>query len=967
LVTITYDVNTGAEDAEADELYDPGNLTISVLSADGAVDDVDGVATQVLSDLATATIVDTEPSADVTATVTIGGVETELLPITVDDEALYAELVDGDAADVEASLAERNSVAETLRDDLVTLINSNYSTLSASNGDNVGELLITSSVLGGDLPTITLTANDASLAAADSDDSQNVTGVTRTFTVGAVSEVRSLTIEGTYEAGDTFQVLIDGQDYGTVTAAGSNAASATAIAAAINTVLGDDTATSVGDRVTVTAPTEGVALPDINVIAGDAGSGDTDVAHAIVTQNAEKVGETTTVTASDASVSGSQFVGAEQVWLKGSASASTNLTVTGDQVAGLSGVTGIDGATYTLGTASTLAISGATTDAEGDGANVKGGGTTLNIIGTGSTGFTLVETNTTDKMASLAVSTSGSTVLNVAGLTALETISQSGEGGLTINGVTNDVYDIMGGAGADKLTLATATAVDNEATSADETVNASLTSGDGGDTVVVTVSGAGDTDVDSGAGNDTIKVNHTATGNVTISAGDGDDTVWLQTGTGELTAKATVDGGDGVDTLALDGDTSYTTGDYTKLGSYATGFEKLTFFGATAASGASAFDASKVPMAAYTVSTGSNYFQEVAGGTAFVNIPIVRAATDYLGAITNYGSDEVEITTADYEADTDATDDDYDANYGQDISITHSTFATAIGATTYDVYASDVSLTIASIGSSKAAESSAQDVVVTGQMETISVILASARGTKAAADNGDAEYMAEFTITTDPTPGDDAMQGLTSITVVGSGVVTIDTSYDGDDAADSTTAQLTMINLAGMTDFEDLNYLGKSQSGTFVNKSTSTITLNDEVAEEVMLGGADDTVDTNSTVEAYDTITGFSLVATAITTDDDDVIDEAVSDTLDIDTATDNSTATGGAADQFVADDNAYSSLDAALLAISVDPDDDNVVFHAEGNTYVYQDDGDNELNDADLLVELVGIYDLDQLVNAII
>jgi len=1013
---ISYPANAGAEAA----LYNPGDLSLAVLNADGEVENTTFDSTKVTTSLPSA--VTTAGDLTTAIRVEINGTNYDLGNVTIEAANYYASVDDGEGEDDSATdAAERVDVANQIRNLVKAKVNEVLgATVTASNGDEQGELIVTGTSLGQATPSINVfqTATKTSVSSIDADDTQAVAAVSKTLATGAVAMKQQIDFADS-AAGDTFQLVIDGASYGTTTigAEEGDADIAKSIAANLNSILGDGSAIAVGASVTITALNAGTPLPNITLIdsnptvaaaeaggefssavvnyinakasvlglliaaaEGEAFASDdaltadeaaalnaTEWSSSIVRQNAVAVGSTTTVTTTAATVSGSQFSGAEQVWLKGAASNATNLTVSGAQVAGLNGVTGIDGQTYTLGTASTLAISGATTATDKT-ANVKGGGTTLNIIGTGTSGFSITETNTTDKMEALAVDTSGSTVLTVSGLSVLETITQSGKGGLTINSPANTVYSVTGGEGADKLTIATATAKDNVSTSKDETVNATLDGGAGNDTIVVTVSGAGNSVIYGGTGNDTIKVSHTATGNVTVEAGGGNDTVWLQTGTGELTAKATVDGGDGIDTLALDGDTSYTTGDYTKLATYATSFEKITFFGATAASGASAFDASKVPgVVAYTVSTGSNYFQEVANGTAFVNIPIVRTATDYLGALTNLGSTAVVITTADYEADTKATDEVYDANYGQDISITSSTLTALAGGTqTYTVSASDVSLTIAAIGGATSAASAAQDVTLKGDMETVTVILSSARGaTKTAAGNGSTEYMAKFTIDTDPTDGNDAMQGLTSIRVLGSGVVVIDTSGDANDTNDLDALNLKLIDLSGMTDFEDLNYKGESQSGSYSNKATSTITLNADVAEEVLLGGAKDTVDTNSSVDYMDTITGFSLNATADETDGDDVVDTATSDVLDIETSVDNTAGNN----KFVTNDEAFSSLDAALLELAAITTDgkQNVVFHAEGNTYVFAGDRDGELDADDLLVELVGTYDLDLLVNAIV
>jgi len=158
-----------------------------------------------------------------------------------------------------------------------------------------------------------------------------------------------------------------------------------------------------------------------------------------------------------------------------------------------------------------------------------------------------------------------------------------------------------------------------------------------------------------------------------------------------------------------------------------------------------------------------------------------------------------------------------------------------------------------------------------------------------------------------------------------------------------------------MTAFADLDKDGESENGTngYNNTSTSTVTLNDAVAETLKLGAAKDTVNTKSTVEFMDSIEGFQLAATADTTDADDTVDVDVSDVLDI----------VGANHVIVADDTAYSSLDAALLGLSATANK-KAAFHADGNTYIYINDNNQVLDNGDTLVELVGTYDLDLLVN---
>ena len=842
---------------------------------------------------------------------------------------------------------------------LVDTLNTTIGTGSASvsvvkTADAIGQIekVVFSSITAGSTSTLAVAYGTATVTTAALDGTVTA-GEIAALVKGAINSVAGSAVASI--VGD--DVIVTGAVAGAdLPAISVTASTATDVTSTVSQVRASAVEQSTS-TVTVTAPVAGTPLPNITL------SGST------VAESAQNIGLlTSTTTAGTASVSGSQFVGAEQVWLKGSASNDTNLTVSGAQVAGLNGVTGIDGQTYTLGTASTLAISGATT-ATGKTANVKGGGTTLNIIGTGSTGFSLTETNTTDKMAALAANTSGSTVLTVAGLSALETVTQSGAGGLTLSdtGLTK-VHTVTTGAGADKITMATDTAVDNVATAKDETVTAAVNTGGGADTLVLKLDGAGLATANTGAGDDTIKVNNDSTfsGTLTVDAGEGNDTIWLQSGFAELSSKVTVDGGAGTNTLALAGDTAYVSGDYTKLTTYASNIDALTFFGAVGSS--TAVDGSKLGgIKTFTVTTGTNKFAKVVDGSSFTNTVIVRAATDYLGEITNTGSTAVTIDTADYTADTLATDEIYDAVYGQDVSITNAALTGGSLATTYTVTASDVTIVGASIGGAATA-SAKSNVVLAGQMETATVVLSSARGTTT---NAAAEYMSTFTITTDPTTGNDAMQGLKSIVVAGSGVVVIDAADDANTGSDSTAANLKVINLAGMTDFEDLDVDGDPTSDTYTNLSTSTLTLNKLVAETVTLGGALDTVITNSTPDEMDSIVGFSLVATAITTDEDDLVDYKTSDVIDI-PGTDYSTAdndadgSAGSSTTFVKDETAYVSKDAGLLELAKTANK-AAVFHAEGNTYIFINDADTELDSDDTVIELVGTYDLDQLINVII
>jgi hypothetical protein len=139
---------------------------------------------------------------------------------------------------------------------------------------------------------------------------------------------------------------------------------------------------------------------------------------------------------------------------------------------------------------------------------------------------------------------------------------------------------------------------------------------------------------------------------------------------------------------------------------------------------------------------------------------------------------------------------------------------------------------------------------------------------------------------------------------------------------------------------------------TGVNQSTTTIFGNPNAAEEILLGGAKDQILLDgSTAGAMDSVTGFTLVATksdsevANTVLSDEILHEGDTYAFDIDAS--------------------YSSLTEAVLELAATAEDAHI-FHADGNTYIFNDGGNNEYDDADLLIELTGTYDLTLLANLI-
>ena len=123
--------------------------------------------------------------------------------------------------------------------------------------------------------------------------------------------------------------------------------------------------------------------------------------------------------------------------------------------------------------------------------------------------------------------------------------------GSVINGTTGSVATIKGGSGDDTLTIATATAKDDAATAADETVSALVEGGAGDDniTIATATKGTGTTTVDAGEGDDTVTLNSDGSGKLSVNLGEGDDSFKV---TGGAVSKGdTIDGGAGTDTVQL--------------------------------------------------------------------------------------------------------------------------------------------------------------------------------------------------------------------------------------------------------------------------------------------------------------------------------------------------------------------------------------------------------------------------------
>jgi S-layer protein len=855
-----------------------------------------------------------------------------------------------DATKAAAQVVTENNVRTAVNAQLVTVLGDAY---TIGSSDESGEIKITSKLAGQTAPSLSLTARDSTtdLLSVDATDAATVANKVTSSTNAAVSQQIKYTVAGpAVAANESIALFIDGVSYGNVTWATNGAAyAATALAAAINGVLGDGVAVSVGGSVTVTAPTAGTMLPAIQV-AGDVGQ----VARADIRANVALAEATST--SGDAAIAASSFGGAEQIWLKGDSN-TTNVSGVTTQTIGLSGIASMDNeVNYGATTASgSIVINGAKGALSVKGAKL----TTLNVSGTGSTGVTLTDGSSTDTIETLNVNASGTMKLTTTAMTDLTAVVSSGKGGLVLT--SGGLETITTGEGADSVTASLATVKDNANTAADETKTATVSTGDGADTVVVSTSGTGNTTVETGEGSDTVKVTGLGSGDNQIELGAGNDTAWLATGLAEVSATNVVDAGAGDDTLDITGKATYTAGDYTRYKVGALNFEKVIFTG-VAAGNTTAVDASKLAgIQSFQFNAGTNnQIEEVSGAIVLSSQIPTGSVAPYTGARSWTAATGITASSLGYELDSDDVTAGNQTTYGGDLNITVGGFGVgALTGNAITVVANAASTTVTAVAvkgsTTPAVANSEPNVTVTGDTKAVTFVLSSSRVASAAANT---EIMAAATIDVDGTGVDLANTVLESVTVMGAGVVVVDASdatEANNGAAETPSGKLVLIDLSKMTAFANLNLLGESEGGVngYNNTSISTVTLNDAVAETVKLGAAKDTVNTKSTVKFTDSIEGFQLAATADTTDADDTVDVDVSDVLDI----------VGAAHTIVADDTAYSSLDAALLALSA-TSAKKAAFHADGNTYIYINSADTVLDDTDTLVELVGTLDLDLLVN---
>lgn len=122
-------------------------------------------------------------------------------------------------------------------------------------------------------------------------------------------------------------------------------------------------------------------------------------------------------------------------------------------------------------------------------------------------------------------------------------------GGSVTGGTAGSLATIKTGAGADTVTIATATLKDDAATTTvNEAVSALLETGAGNDKITINTTGTGTTTVNAGEGNDTVTLTADGSGILTVNLGAGND---IFKGAGSVSATDVINGGDGTDTLLL--------------------------------------------------------------------------------------------------------------------------------------------------------------------------------------------------------------------------------------------------------------------------------------------------------------------------------------------------------------------------------------------------------------------------------
>lgn len=704
----------------------------------------------------------------------------------------------------------------------------------------------------------------------------------------------------------------------------------TIIAAPVNSIMGTAGTTLQGfDNVDGGAGEEDI----LNIFLGEDATVTFNSVQAGTVKNVEIINidnrATKTTAFGGAAIDASAFEGAKQIWQIGKETDVVELEE--GTTAGFREIAG----TATSNTTFTGATANIALDDVGSGFRVNVEGVDVNTINI--SGSVKAGTNEDFAVVKLGGQETGSPVGSLAKLktinldltsnTELQSFSPAIATVTTINGSDSKGglnLQLAGLAGNDTLAIA----------------NISTGSGDDIVTAAVNATSAEQLTIATKSGDDEVTlsgVRNTGTAvKINANLGDGDDTLDVSGTT--LAATDVLVGGAGADTLVIQGGTPILA-DYLMLSAVASGFETLE------AKAATTFDASQVNSQFTTLAFNTGVNEVTKLGTQAL---VLKAGTSLT-----------------------ATTSGYKVEAGKDTIYSGTVNATTYAATaTITANADAVTLNVVTEDSEKAAAVANTAVAATlaGDVQTATINLTSTRDTGVTGISTGFENVAGVTIDLDPSTANvtanNTLNALKSVTITGAGAVVIDASEKTDqlDKGDEVSGKLLNIDLSGMTAFLDLNANGDQQGGAYVNLSTSNVTLNDAKAETISLGGGDDTVRTGSTIgtagtyNKMDTITGFSLVASAA---DSKLADAAKSDAIVI------TSETGAITWKVFEFATTPANFDAALLAVGTSADA-NLLFQFGGNTYVYIDKNIAGATTDDVLIKLTGTLNLDLLADVV-
>lgn len=565
---------------------------------------------------------------------------------------------------------------------------------------------------------------------------------------------------------------------------------------------------------------------------------------------------------------------------------------------------------------------------------------------------------------SLTINADSALNLSVHGdkLTSLDTTGVAN--GVDFN--SSQLSTVKTGAGDDSIGLTTLSVKDVAGSVADETVNVSVDTGAGDDYLSIYAFGDGQTTITTGEGNDELDllvgiVDDHAIGKVNADLGAGDDALYLESslastltklvGSTVTTSDVKLAGGEGSDTLSIY-DTSIESALYDRIGLNVSGFETLEF-----RDGATEIDAGKLSQFS-TLAFGNND-EETDSSVTNVAADQTIEFFGYVGGEGPFISD-LEATAAGFKDDGKTyggnlnvvwQDGWVDEGFAGGNLIAHAdTVNLTVSANLYDID-TNFKEEVGTYGGA------AQATVTEGDFQAFNATLQSVSETGVNAGYEDVSGFGfgvafannPYGYTKDIAP---AINGVKSVVVSGQGHAVVNANAVSG-------ATLTTIDLSGMTALVNLDSKGEQVNGSgygYQNLSTSTVWANDDVAETIKLGGADDTVYTGSHGDKMDTITGFALVAAGSDADgaksDEIVVTSAANYAF-----TKVTIEAGNSTLALALDQVAKSGVDQALFTLG-------------GNTYIFVDGGDNKADTyhatEDTLIKLVGTYDLNLLADVV-